>query len=178
MILNGSQTGLPDEKKCFQIHRNAWYWWIFEKITGYFPIGKACRECYFSIALKISDKTVALEFSSYWLAYEIGFANAGPDFSEEIDDRCTRWKYFTENGHFGGFGPKWTVLGQRRRSSGSNWTVQATESRQSNRLKSDVLRKWTVLKSKRERPDNKHFDRLKEVKWTVVGDDSKRSKKL
>ena len=32
---------------------------------SYFPTGKACRKCYFSIASKISDKTVALEFSSY-----------------------------------------------------------------------------------------------------------------
>ena len=82
------------------------------------------------------------------------------------------------NGHFCGFGPKWTVLGQRRRSSGSNWTAQATESGQSKRLKSDVLRKWTVLKSNRGRPENKHFDLLKEVKWMVVGGDSKRSKRL
>ena len=70
MIWNGSQTGLPVEKKCFQIHGNARNWYIFGKISSYFPTGK------------ISNETVALEFSSYWLAYEIGFANTWPDFTE------------------------------------------------------------------------------------------------
>ena len=91
------------------------------------------------------------------------------------------WKnghFGRNNGHFGGFGQNWRILGQRRRSSGLNWTVQATESGRSQRLKSDGPRKCLVLKSKCGRLENKQLESLRKVKWTSVSDGSRRTKRL
>ena len=84
-----------------------------------------------------------------------------------------KWLFWTKF-----FQPQWTVLVQRRRSSGLNKTVQASECERFKRLKSDGPRKCTVLKTKCGRLENKQLDSLKEVKCTVVSNDSRRFKRL
>ena len=65
-----------------------------------------------------------------------------------------------------GFGSKWTV-------QGLNCTVQTSKSGRSWSKKVDgpEIKKWTVQKEKK-------LDGLKEENWTVIGDESRRSKRL
>ena len=73
------RQGFPMRKNAFKSTETPEIGTSSEKYRAIFPPARLVENV---ISPKISNETVALEFSSYWLAYEIGFANTWLDFTE------------------------------------------------------------------------------------------------
>ena len=66
--------------------------------------------------------------------------------SNRDDGHFLKDHFGRNNNHFGGFGQNRTALGQRRRASGLNWTVQKTKIGQSAKVDGPDIKIWTTRK--------------------------------